>query len=290
MMNSLLRLAALAALLVLPTAGAAAVIADFTGGNGTAMPDQYVGAAGDGWAGAWSASGVNTTSTTVTNTGAFSLGGNYLKVVDNTTTGVTFVRRQYTSAGELTLSGTQLISFNFRFDGNISQFTAFNDRIGIFGDTTSQTGTGITNTWLVGVAGGNSGAATGQSVFSGNWYFFDNNGSNVFSTDNMVDTGIALVAGREYAFVIEVDSAAGTYSVTLDDGVNETVQATDLVFRRGTGAASTSWIHFNLNASTASDSSAFSIDKVAIVPEPAGLAIAAVAGLLLGRRRRRVAS
>ena len=195
------RLASTSAAIALAAAFAAAapdaqgaIVANFTDGNGTALPDQFAGTSGAGWATGWGSVGT-TTGTGVVNTSPLAGGGNYLQVVDDATSTNLFVRRQYASAGEVNVAQPHTISLSYRFDGSIAQFTDFNDRIAIFGDTAAQTTSGATNTWLIGVAGSNTGAGAGQSVFPGEWYFFDNNGSNAFATSNMFDTNLPLVAG-----------------------------------------------------------------------------------------------
>ena len=55
------------------------------------------------------------------------------------------------------------------------------------------------------MAASNTGAGTGQSVYPGEWYFFDNNGSNAFATANMFDTNLTLVGGRVYSITVDGD-------------------------------------------------------------------------------------
>jgi len=284
-----LRLAMAGALLLAinPTAGLAVITANFTDGNGTTLPDQWTGVAGAGWAGAWSAVGSDT-GTGVTNTSPLAGGGNYLHFVDNTTTQSVLARRQYQTAGEVDITKPYSISLNFRYDGLGSEFTTFADRIAIFGDTSGiVTGTNATNTWCIGVAASNSGAGGGQSVFAGNWYFIDNNGSNAFATGNMVDTGLAFVAGREYAIIVDIDPTTGTYSASIDDGVNDPFSASDMTFRRGAGAVNTNWLYVSTISTTASESIPFSVDNISIVPEPSVsvLFLAGLGGLVMRRRR-----
>ncbi|HYE18408.1 MAG TPA: PEP-CTERM sorting domain-containing protein [Tepidisphaeraceae bacterium] len=271
-----------------PLTARAAIVADFTDGNGTALPDQWTGVAGSGWATAWGSSG-SAAGTGVVNTSPLDGGGNYLQFVDNTATTPAYIRRQYATSGDVNITQPYRISLRYRFDGTMGDFTAFNDRLAIFGDPGAVTSSATSNTWLVGVAGGNSGASASQSVFPGNWYMYDNNGSTDFATSNMVDTGLALVGGRVYGITVDVDPTTGTYDATIDDGVNPAFTASDLTFRRGAGASSASWFHVSGNATAATDNSAFSLDGVVIspVPEPSTAALLLIGAGLLGRRGRR---
>lgn len=261
-------------------------MAEFNDGNGTTLPDQWAGAVGNGWATAWQQGG-NAAGTGVVNTSPLWDSGNYLQFVDNTTTSPTYVRRQFQNFEGLDIAQPHRITLSYRFDGSGAAFTHFNDRIAIFGDTAAVTSSATSNTWLIGVAGSNTGAGVGQSVNPGEWYFFDNNGSNTFATSNMYDTNLVFVPGRAYAITIDVNPALGTYSASINDGVNPVVSASNLTFRSGsTGAAS--WFHVSQNSDAPTDNAAFSIDSVQIVPEPtAGLAtLAGFAALSLLRRRR----
>ncbi|HSI34485.1 MAG: PEP-CTERM sorting domain-containing protein [Phycisphaerae bacterium] len=271
-----------------PLSARAAIVADFTDGNGSTLPDQWTGSVGSGWQTAWSSAGT-TTGTGVVNTSPLGGGGNYLQVVDNTTTTPAYIRRQYATSGDVDIAQPYRVSLRYRFDGTMAEFTDFNDRLAIFGDTGAVTSSATSNTWLLGVAGGNTGAGAGQSVFAGRWYMFDNNGSNAFATSNMVDTGLTLVGGREYAITVDVDPTTGTYDATIDDGVNPAFTANDLTFRRGAGASAASWFHVSGNATAATDNSAFSLDGVVIsaVPEPSTAALLVIGAGLLGRRGRR---
>ena len=266
----------------------AAIIANFNDGDGNISSDQYPGNATDGWASGWGAGGHLTASSGVVSTAPLSGGGNYLQVTDNTTVTSTYARRTYqTVGGNVDITQTYTISLSYRFDGNIADFNAFNDRVAIFGDTASaSTGTGATNTWCVGVVGGTNTDVTA----AGNWYFIDNNGSTSFGSSNMSYTSLSFVAGRTYDISITVNPVAGTYSASINDGVNPEVSASDLAFRRGTGsitASATQTLYIANNASAGTDSSAFSIDNIVIVPEPASAMMALLAGgasCLLRRR------
>jgi hypothetical protein len=286
------RLFGFALLLIVASSASGAIVANFDGGNGTASSDQWTGIAGNGWATAWGQAGTVTGSTTVTTTSPLSGGGNYLSVVDDTTTASSYIRRQYQSFGDVNINQSYRISFSFRFDGNMTDFTTFTDRLAIFGDSTAQTATGATNSWGIGVAASNSGAGAGQSVYPGEWYFLDNNGSTAFATSNMFDTNLALVGGRVYNITLDVNAVAGSYSASINDGVNPVVSASNLTYRNGTTNIS-NFFHVSVNGSAAADNSAFSIDNLTIsaIPEPAGitaiLSACLGAGWMFGKRLRK---
>ena len=265
----------------------AATVANFTDGNGTASSDQWTGIAGNGWATGWASLGA-AAGTGVVSTSPLEGGGNYLQFVDDTTTAAVFARRQLVNFGEVNLAQPYRLSLSYRFDGDIAQFTQFADRIGIYGDSSATGGTGATNTWSIGVVGGNTGAGGGQSAIPGHWYFIDNNGSNAFATTNMFDTGLSLVSGRVYSITVDVNPVAGTYGASINDGVNAPVSASGLTFRNGATGTSASWLHINMSATAATDNSAFSVDNISVVPEPGALGFLLVGAGLLGSRRRRV--
>ena len=271
------------ALALLPALGSAVTVAGFTEGNGTATSDQWTGTIGNGWATAWQQAGADL-ATGVVNTAPLHAGGNYLQFDDNDATAAAYIRRQMVNFGEVNLSQPYQLTLSYRFDGSLAQLTTFNDRIAIFGDSTAMTGTGATNTWGLGVVGADN--SPSQTVFPGEWYFYDNNGSSAFTSTNMFDTNLALVAGRTYAITVDVNPVAGTYDASIDDGVNPVVSAIGLTFRNGATNTSASWFHISHNASAGTDDSAFSVDNIAVVPEPASASLLLGSlGLLLARRR-----
>src|SRR5688500_897332 len=116
-----------AAACVGPTTARADIVANFDGGNGTTSPDQWTGVAGNGWTTAWG-SGGSTTGTGVVNTTPLSAGGSYLQFVDDATTTPSYARRQYQTSGNINIAQPYRIAMSYRYDGNMAQFTDFNDR------------------------------------------------------------------------------------------------------------------------------------------------------------------
>jgi hypothetical protein len=273
----------------LPLSAAHAVEANFNGANGTTQPDDYVGTAGDGWVAGWTSSGA-ATGTGIVATTPLNSGGNYLQVVDNTTSTTVSVRRQFQSTPGLDITQPYRITLDFRADGDATTFNVFGDRFGIFGDSaTSASSTAASNTWGIGVVGGTSGAGSGQSAFPMRWYFFDRNVSSDFNTSNMFDTSLGFVFGRTYSITIDVNPGAGTYGASINDGVNPVVSATDLGFRKGVTASVSDTVGIVANADAPTDNSRFSVDSIRItaVPEPATATLLGLAGLVVLQRRRR---
>lgn len=268
--------------------GHAQIVANFTGGTGTTQPDQYTGAAGGGWSGGWSAT--TNTSGSVSSATPLDGGGNYLSVALTSSAVSGSVRRQYTSGSGVSIATTYRISFDWRFDGNKSAMTVFEDRIQFFGDTSAVAGSATTNTWLIGWAAADG---TNNDIHGGSWYFFDRNVSSDFTVANMFNTGMGLDAGTVYSFTVDVNPVAGTYSATISNGLTS-VSATELGFRRGAVNVSASPAHlgFGVNRSTTSDNVTFALDSLSItaVPEPAGAAaiagLAVFCGVVTARRRR----
>jgi len=91
----------ISAIMVVTSVSAKAVtVADFTGGNSSAIVDAFQGIAGSGWQGGWVMNQTNATSTgTVSNTSPLNGGGNYLAMTSTTSgTGASATgwnRRQY---------------------------------------------------------------------------------------------------------------------------------------------------------------------------------------------------
>ena len=257
----------------------AATLANFDGGNGTATPDQFTGTAGNGWAGAWT--GPNTSST-VTAANPLNGGGNYLSS-GGTASGVRNVYRQFNSP---MANQPHVVSWQWRFDGNFSQFASENDRVQFFGDSAAGGSSGASNSWLIGVTANRP----GFGAVNGEFYIFDGTSGSAFDVANMFDTNLVLQDDTIYDFEVIVDPASATYSATISDGVN-TVSATGLGFRNGTAGAY-DFLGFGVNASATNDDLTFALDSISVtaVPEPGSLALWTLLGFVavgLAWRRRR---
>lgn len=264
------------------------IVADFTQGVGTTSAShQYVGAAGDGWSGAWNLSTqTNATATAAVRDTTPIAGSTHRLEVNVVGTGSSSTTRRSTlnrafNPSASIVSAAHQISFNIRFD-DLSGYganTPANDNFGIFAasSATSTTGT-ASQTWGI------------QALSGGNFFLHDGDGSD---NSTLIDTGLAPVQGRTYAFVIKIDPTAHTWMVTIDDGVNDSFTSTTLGFRRNSSAGNV--LHFNTQMSSPDDNWTYSIDGLTIsaVPEPASaglLAGGAAALLLFGRRGARRAS
>ena len=253
----------LAALTASP-ANAADVNTGFADGNGTSTPDQFIGTIGDGWLTEWAGTG---SSSSVIATSPID-DGNYLSSI-RAATGNATLRRQFDlGAGEMVSGLPYDVEWTWRFDGDITQMTTFDDRIHFFADSGAVSGSANTNSWLIGV----SSTLNGSSGFNGgNFYFYNNTGSapGGFGETDMIDTGIALdstTAGDVFTFKIIVDPGRGRYDATImNTTTGSTYTAANLKFRNATtNASTTSYLHFGSNANSATDNTTFSLDSIGL--------------------------
>lgn len=241
---------------------------NFSGGNSTSTVDAYAGKAGGGWLGGWQTSGGSTLSASVQSSDPLTTGGgNYLAV--NATAGASatsgFVVRQFDNS--LLGSSPYTLSFNFRPDSTLTGSEGFQ----IFAANASGIGgTSSADLWEIRVAA-NSG--------SGKWQIGNGTGSVV--------TNLVATADTTYSFSLTINPTSG-YTVSISDGVTTWNSAT-LAFRNSNSAGN--YLYFGASAVAPSSTTSFSIDSIAIVPEPANLAtvslIAAMAFGVFYRLRRR---
>jgi hypothetical protein len=259
-----------------------AIRADFARGSGTTFVDQLTGIAGRGWGGAWTGAGLGTSSVTSANPLDLS-DPNHLSVVA-TGAGDRTLRRNYESYGSVDPSLPHRISWRWRYDGDVSQMTSFADRIHFFGDDAAMNGTDSGNSWSIGWVGADQ---VGNDIYEGKWYFYNRVISAAFAKENMVNTGMDLVAGRIYDFDVTLYPALGKYDATIFDGLSA-FSAQGLTFRSGL-PGQYNYLHFGGSRSATDTSWAFSLDSVVIsaIPEPATLTMLALAGLALAAMQRR---
>jgi hypothetical protein len=288
--------ALLISIAVLGSSSEAAIIANFTDGNGTSSVDQFAGIAGSGWSAGWA---VGTTSAsqspTVVNTNPLSgiPGDNYLSVsaTGSAATAVARVGRQYTETGsDVDLDAIYTIRFDYRADSALGASDATNsasNRYNILGSTAASTSTASSNTWIAAVYAGTNGADNDKpngfgSSNVGNWVFLDNPGNTTvgMSSMNFVDSQISLAAGTVYHFEIQVDPVNRKYLPSVSDGTTTYTAPSFLGFRNQSTTAST-FLQFHAFMTTASASAAYSVDYIVIVPEPSAVVLVcfAVAGL-----------
>ena len=112
----------------------AGIVANFDGGNGSAVVDAYAGKAGDGWAGAWqestSSASFGATPTVVSTTPLFTGGGNYVTAAV-TTSGSNkqgAFAREYEAYEGVALSAPHTIQFKIRPE-DLTGFSHSEDRV-----------------------------------------------------------------------------------------------------------------------------------------------------------------
>lgn len=250
--------------------------------------DTYPGSASNyGWSNAWSNGGSNVNAAT-SDLSPINGGGRYL-VVTSTDTGDTGIRRSIDSAVLDTATTAHTISWDVRFDA-LTDINSYADRIHFMANRAGALGSNNTASWLVGMVGGNN-SGTGD-YFPGVWYFYDNQSttsSGTFSGDDMINTGMTVVQGHTYHFIIEVDPIAQTYNATvIDMTANTSFTSTGLNFRDQTDGQQHQYLVFGGTISNSSDQRAFAIDNLVIaVPEPGRflLLVSALVPLLTRRRR-----
>lgn len=294
-------LAILACLLLGANPVGAQIIADFSGGNSSTVVDAYSGTAGGGWTSAWVIK--KNLSTTVTpsvlasgDPGFVPLSGttNYLQV-DVTNQSATLARtgdvsRTYGSFGSLDITTIHTVSFLYRYDqviGDLQVLSLFDGNAAAEGiPQTSST------SWL---ANGQGTSANGvQWVFSDGGTI-DSGGLISISSPNRVESNVRLVSGDRYSFEMLVDPANNRFQVDL----------TNLdynVSNGGVASFQSNWISFlqsngsvfgNLNFAgrvlkDVDRSIGFSVDQIALVPEPStGILFGLGLATILGLRRRR---
>jgi hypothetical protein len=278
---------ALGAALCLFTAASseAAIVANFTDGNGTDTVDQYIGIAGGGWATDWStnAEGLQgaTKTSTVVNTNPLNGGGNYLSTTvagDGGQNSRATVSRTYDNA-VVPLNAAHTISFDIRLDeANLANFTATgdpSDYIQAFAHSANNQGEFSSGgTWLVRAVPN----ATGAS-----WLLYAGNKNG---TGGLVDSGVSFAANTVYRFVISLDPVNREYNVSI----NGTYTSSTLGFRQNTTTANPN-LHFGARTSAVGETRTFSLDNVniAAVPEPSVAMLGGIGLLALLRRRRAAA-
>lgn len=241
-------IAPFAMIVALCAAAEATIVAEFTGGNGTAAPDQYEGTAGDGWLTPWSTDdGISrdgTWTNTVASTNPVAGGGNYLDgrvEISGILGGDAVLWRQHAEGGATGVSyiGPHTISWQFRVDAtsnfnpdwNQLRFDTirFHDPVDPIDDNT---------TWWIELA--NPDTPYTQ------WQFLTFIGGNAFA---YIPTDVRFVIGDVYEFQVALsDAASGTWDGTVtnlnwdasDGGVASTT-ITDLLLEACKQVADSRW-------------------------------------------------
>lgn len=266
------------------------IVANFTGGDGVESVDQYPGIPGDGWATAWQTNTASSSAGTslvgfVDESAPMNGGGKYLSTFLTGGSGVSkgVQQRQYSTFDDVDILEPHTVSFELRLDSDTSTLTANTDYFQAF-DRPFTSDFGANGSWLIRASG-----ASVNGIPALNWMFY-NGGKDggAFNTANFVDSGISLVTGLVYHFVINIDPVNLEYTVSINDGP----ASAPMGFRANTPANLGS-LNFGGQVSDASEVLAYSLDSVDVapvaVPEPSTIALslcAGVAGLGVVRRRR----
>jgi YD repeat-containing protein len=248
------------------------IIANFSGGAGTASADQYPGTAGAGWATAWATPPGNASvSPQIRSTSPLANSGNslYTPVTASAAADGGAVNRGYASTGtsttDVSTAGIHRVSFDFRLDSELTTFASATDQINIFGDGTSRSGTGSSNTWVIAALGTASSGAQAKT-----WAF--QIGNRAGAAVSWVDTGVQLSAGTVYHFTVIVDPAAKAYTASVSDGgtgPGRSFTSDTLPWRSGSlfGQATTTYVAAAAVGSAANEQVAFSLDSVTVGPQ-----------------------
>lgn len=231
-------------------------VANFTDGVSTSLVDAYTGTAGAGWLAGWKATASNSVfSNSVLSSVPLGGGGNYLSASLNyngsANTGNGAVGRKFDPA-VVSSSAPYAISFKVRPD---SAFLSGSDRLLIFGDVSTgyvfSTGSG--NTFVI------SGDYNNGSPV---WNVLDGNRANGGTT---VSTGMAMTPGTVYSFVVKVDPAARSWTVSIDNGATQ-YQSGTLGFRTGPSADGGNTVYFGAVVRNTTGIVNYSVDSLAVKP------------------------
>ncbi|MBN8709358.1 MAG: hypothetical protein J0I10_08255 [Verrucomicrobia bacterium] len=251
-------------------AARAAVIANFTEGNGSTLPDQYVGAAGAGWTTAWTNTNATVLTGNVTNTSPLSGGGNYLSLALTQGAGsVTYINRTWSNT-EVPYTGGVTLSWSFRLDSPITSFNAQADVLHFYD------GLGGAASFLISGFGATTGTASGQT-----WAFYNGNRDGAaWNGNNYVNTGISITTGTMYTFSVTLDPSTRSWTGTVSNGTSSYTSSA-LGFRTSAYSANGTFI-LGMQESVSSKNLTASFDSLSIVPENQTSALAAFGfGLML---------
>lgn len=257
----------------------AAIVANFTDGSGTSLPDQYAGAAGSGWLGAWGTN--NGPTVTVANASPINSGGNYMNVTSSVTNDTAVGRRFDGSSGGVNTTLPVTFTFALRLD-TLTGWDNSNDYVSVHANSTAAgTNFNVSNNSSFIIRGYGASPAPGKNA--NQWLFYDGAGdAGGFLPANFVNSGMTIAAGTTYVFTVTNNPATKEYDVSIFDGTT-TVSANNLGWRANTAS---NGIAFNNRVSSGTDVISYSVDNISIVPEPSAVTLLGLAGLAMLHRRR----
>ncbi|MDR1284391.1 MAG: hypothetical protein LBK99_26790 [Opitutaceae bacterium] len=264
---------------------AATIVADFTGGTGTAdASHQFTGVPGDGWKTAWSTAQTDATLTTSVTNEALSV-----SIAGGANAARSSLNRAYENSGDNALIDTTkayTLSFSLTFT-DLTKFSASNDYFGIFETPAAIAGSavgGVTNSWAFQIPGGSKKLQWG------------NGNQDASQAVTYIDSGIVIQTGVTYTFTISVNPDGKNWETSIAPSNTSTVYTSGLLNFRSTAdnlGSNGRYFHINTLANTDNANWAYTLDGLTIsqIPEPraaaflGGLGALLVAGIVLRRRR-----
>lgn len=261
----------------------AAIVANFTDGTGTSLPDQYAGAAGSGWLGAWGTTANPAAPTiAIANASPVNGGGNYLTVASSNNNDNAFGRRFDGSATGVNITLPVTITFDIRID-TLTGWNSSTDYITLHASNAAAgTNYNVSANSSFIIRGYGASPLTGKNA--NEWLFYNGaaTGAGGLDVTRFQNSGMTIATGTTYSFTVTNDPATKTYSVSIFDGTT-TVSSSNLGWRASTAS---NGIAFNQRVNLGTDVIGYSLDNISIVPEPGSITLFGLAGLALLRRRR----
>ena len=211
----------------------------------------------NGWSSAWNYSSLP--APVVLNRAPLNGGGNYL-VFTQTVTGDSALRRTY--LGRLSATNDETIRLNLRVNA-MTNFTTTSDYVTVTDGTPSIGGSSAESSFIIRAYG----ASPGGTMPGLAWALY-NGGKNrgSYNAANWVNSGMALAAGKTYAFSIVLHPVSLTYDVTISDGTSS-VTKTNLGFRDNAFALPNTLV-FNARIAITNNPLAVAVDSISISPRP----------------------
>ncbi len=245
------------------------VVANFTDGEGAEYVDQYGGRPGSGWVTPWSTTGSGMSGQVTDAAPLTADSGSYLAAHFEriNTGGNATLNRMY--AGDIDPAGRQQVSFLYRFDGDPAALVG-SDRVNFFEGAQASSGTSGENRWLIMAEGQQKGAVPAR-----NWLLFDGGASG---DARYVDTGIPLVEGHVYAFMVDQVPFARQWVGAVRDLTTGRIFATDGLGYRTAATTAGGFLNFGGVLSSGGESMDFSLDSIQAVAVPDNPAVADAGG------------